>query len=104
MKQRITIFLMLALTLIGCSDKISETIIGNGQTARELLTEKGKVLPQEIAKGDKIFSEAVIVYGPPPKEWVINENRLVWVTGGSNPDSMISFNFNLSARNIIAQR
>ncbi|KKQ13466.1 MAG: hypothetical protein US30_C0013G0001 [Candidatus Moranbacteria bacterium GW2011_GWF2_36_839] len=102
--KKIAIFLMLTIALIGCSDKTSENIIGNGQTVREFLSERGRILPQEISKGDKFFSEVIIVYGPPPEEWSIRDNRMIWVTGGINPDSMISFKFNLCARNIIAQR
>lgn len=102
MKKILSLILLVILT--GCVDKTTEIIIGNGhQTARELLAERGICLPWDIDKGNKIFSEAIIVYGPPPNEWTINENWLVWVTGGRDPDSMISFRFNLRDK-IIAQK
>jgi hypothetical protein len=88
------IFVFIFSAIIGCSQG-EETIQGNGSTVREYLFSRGKIVPLEISKADQVFSEATIVYGPPPlKKWSATENTIIWVSG-NNPDEQISFFFKL---------
>jgi len=97
MKKYYSIIFLFFLTLSACTclDKPAETIYGNGNTVREFLFEKGKVIPPEITKANKIFSEVRIIYGGRNlKNWNPKENELLWVTG-NDPDSQILFLFKL---------
>jgi hypothetical protein len=106
-KKFLLSFLFLAfITLIASCSKPSETVSGNGQTVSDfLLFEKSILLPENISKGRKTFSEVTIIYDSPPKEWEEGEGTMIWEIGDdSDPDSQISFLFKLRNDTDIAQK